>query len=135
MGFAELELADALPGTVCERAAGGSVMKTNEWKKQNREWRQCTPSSALRSQNDSARWSHVRRCRSIRNCQQTQFSGEEEEDEEDDELEDEEDEEEEDDDDELDDGDDDSFGAGSVGANAGAELDRSGAFPGTLSYT
>jgi len=26
MGFAELELADALPGTVCERATGGSVM-------------------------------------------------------------------------------------------------------------
>ena len=129
MGFAELELADALPGTVCERATGGSVMKTNEWKKQNREWRQCTPSSALRSQNDSARWSHVRRCRSIRNCQQTQFSGDEEED---DELDDEEDE---DDDDELEDGDDDSFGAGSVGVNAGAELDRSGAFPGTLSYT
>jgi hypothetical protein len=37
MGFAELELADALPGTVCERATGGSVMKTNEWKKQNTE--------------------------------------------------------------------------------------------------
>jgi hypothetical protein len=132
MGFAELELADALPGTVCERATGGSVMRTKERKKQNTEWRQCTQSSALRSQNDSARWSHVRRCRSIRNCQQTQFSGEEEEDDEDDELDDEEDE---DDDDELDDGAEDSFGAGSVGVNAGAELDRSGAFPGTLSYT
>ena len=109
-------------------------MRTKERKKQNTEWRQCTQSSALRSQNDSARWSHVRRCRSIRNCQQTQFSGDEEEDEEDDELDDEEDEDE-DDDDELEDGDDDSFGAGSVGVNAGAELDRSGAFPGTLSYT
>jgi hypothetical protein len=121
MGFTELELADALPGTVCERATGGSVMKTKERKKQNTEWRQCTQSSARRSQNDSARWSHVRQCTSIRNCQQTQFSGDEEEDEEDD--------------DELEDGDEDSFGAGSVGVNAGAELDRSGAFPGTLSYT
>ena len=108
-------------------------MKAKERKKQNTEWRQCTQSSALRSQNDSGRWSHVRQCRSIRNCQQTQFSGDEEEDEEDDdELDDEEDE---DDDDELEDGAEDSFGAGSVGVNAGAELDRSGAFPGTLSYT
>ena len=63
------------------------------------------------------------------------YAGRPEEDDELDDEEDEEEEEEEDDDGEVEDGDDDSFGAGSVGVNAGAELDRSGAFPGTLSYT
>jgi hypothetical protein len=35
MGFTELEPADDLPGTACERAAGGSVMKAKNRKKQN----------------------------------------------------------------------------------------------------